>query len=365
MQITSNTTGMEAGIAVATDKDGRDHAVVVVKATMVPNDGGAGWKLALKQEPLVYADAHFGDPAKTSIKYECDFARIKPRADVIVIGHAYAPHGEPVGQLDVTLEVDDVVSKSVCVYGNRKWEGGLMGFRASEPVGFVKMPLVYEKAFGGSDHTHDDPKRQGSELRNLVGIGFHKNSDPKAIDGSPLPNLEHPSNRIKKWSDTPPPVSLGIVGRGWQPRIGFAGSYDEKWMAERLPFLPQDFEDRYFNSAADDQQVASLKGGETVRCTNMTASGSFSFVVPAVDLPVVYQFRDRQQPVQPMLDTLILEPDKPRVLLVWRASVPLGRKMNALRGVLVGVQRRPRAAASAKRRFDSLGEMIAWEKENK
>lgn len=358
MEITSNTTGMQAGIAVATDKEGRQHAVVVVKATLVPHPSSGDWRLADKQEPLVYVDVPFGEPGKSSVKYECDFARFKPRADVIAIGHAYAPRGVPVGQLDVTLEVDAVMQKRICVFGDRKWEQGLMGFRPSEPTPFEKMPLVYEKAFGGSDHTHDEVRRQGSELRNIVGVGYHKNSDPKAIEGSPLPNLEHASERIKKWSDAPAPVSLGIVGRGWQPRIGFAGTYDERWQKERLPFLPEDFDERYFNSVAEDQQVERLQGGETVRCTNMTPSGSFSFVVPRVRLPIVFEFRDRRHSVQPTLDTLIVEPDVPRVMLVWRASTVLGRKMNALRGVLVGVQSRSRVASAGKQRVASLDEMI-------
>jgi hypothetical protein len=31
MQITSNTTGMQAGITVAVDKEGRDFCVVIIK----------------------------------------------------------------------------------------------------------------------------------------------------------------------------------------------------------------------------------------------------------------------------------------------------------------------------------------------
>jgi hypothetical protein len=357
MEITSNTTGMPAGIAISTDKDGRQHAVVVVKATFAPNPSSGGWRLADKQQPLVYTDVPFGDPVKSSVRYECDFAPYKPRADVIVIGHVYAPRGKAVGQVEATLEVGEVLRKTVCVYGDRTWEPGLMGFRPSEPAPFVKMPLVYENAFGGSDHTHDDPGRQGSELRNTVGMGYRKNSDPKVLEGSPLPNLEHASERIKKWSDTPPPACFGVVSRGWRPRVGYAGTYDEKWQEERLPFLPEDFDSRFFNAAAEDQQVDHLRGGETVRCTNMTPSGSFSFVVPTIELPIVFEFRDRSQTVQPVLDTLVLEPDVPRVMLVWRASTALERKPTALRGVVVGAPSRSRGA-SGKRRLGSLDEMI-------
>src|SRR5438128_2712646 len=104
MQISSNTTGMQAELSVAMDKEGRDYCVVVVKGTFTVDNHGRPI-LAEKQEPLVYADVYYGDPAATSIKYECDFARFKPYADVIVNGHAYSPTGEPVKEVDVVLEI--------------------------------------------------------------------------------------------------------------------------------------------------------------------------------------------------------------------------------------------------------------------
>lgn len=49
MQISENTTGMLAGLTVFTDKDGRDHCVVVVKGTFnVCKDG----KVTLADEQL-------------------------------------------------------------------------------------------------------------------------------------------------------------------------------------------------------------------------------------------------------------------------------------------------------------------------
>jgi hypothetical protein len=219
------------------------------------------------------------------------------------------------------------------------------------------MPLIYERAFGGSDHTHEKPKRQGSECRNPVGIGYHKHRDRNAITGTPLPNLEHPDHLIRDWSDTPPPVGLGSVGRGWQPRIGYAGTYDERWKQERFPFLPDDFDDRYFQSAPTDQQLPSLEGGEPVRCTNTNPGGLFEFTVPKLHIPLVFRFGNREVTGEPRLDTVVIEPDERRVQLVWRASVVVGRKLTALREVVVGQQ--PRHRPKGKRRYSSLGELTA------
>ncbi len=301
----------------------------------IGKDGEA--TLAEKQEPMVYADVHYGDPGTTSIKYECDFAPFKPRVDIIINGHAVSPTGKPVEEVIVALEIGSV-RKLVRVIGERHWENRILGMRPSAPVPFLKMPLIFERAFGGSDHLHPNSKRHGTELRNPIGVGFHKNPDLKTIEKTSLPNLEDPRHPIQKWSDTPPPIGFGFIGRGWQPRIKYAGTYDDKWLEERFPFLPDDFDDQYFLSAPVDQQVHFLKGGETVRCINMTPEGKFQLTVPTMQIPIMFRFRDREERVEPNLDTLIIEPDERRCLVIWRATVPVGRKLTALREVLVGVQ---------------------------
>jgi hypothetical protein len=356
MQITSNTTSMQAGLTVALDKHGRDHCVVVVKGTFTVEPDGST-HLAEEQSPLVYADVHHGDPATTSIKYECDFAPNKPRADIIVNGHAVSPTGEPVEELLVSLQVGDL-TKTVRVVGDRHWNLGFIGVRPSRRTPFVTMPLVYERAFGGADHTHPNPKHQGAERRNPIGVGFRKNADPEAIEGTPLPNFEDPEDPIRSWSDTPAPMGFGAIGRGWQPRITFAGTYDQKWLDQRFPFLPDDFDEQYFQSAPASQQVPHLKGGERVVCTNMRGDGPFDARVPSADVPLRFRFRDREMVIHPRLDTLIIEPDHRRLIVVWRARVPLGRKLTALREVQVGRQTAARRTPG-KRRYESLEALVA------
>jgi hypothetical protein len=351
---------MEAGLTVATDKDARDHCVVVVKGTFVVGRNGEP-SPAETQEPVVATDVHYGDPATTGIQYECEFAMVKPRADVILNGQAVAPQGKPVQELTVALEIGSS-RKEIRVVGDRRWERGILGFSASDPVPFVTMPLVFERAFGGSDQSHANPKHHGAEVRNLVGVGFHKNPDPATIDGQPLPNLEHPRHRMWSWSDTPTPVGYGTIGRNWQPRVKYAGTYDQRWLDDRFPFLPEDFDPQYFLAAPADQQVPYLKGGEVVRCFNMTPEGTFELHTPRFGFPIFFRFRDRDVKTAPKLDTLIVEPDSKRFLAIWRTSVPLGRKLHALREVVIGP--RPRQVAipqtGGQRRFRSLEELAAW-----
>lgn len=357
MQISNNTTAMAAGIAVAVDKDGRDLGVVVVKGTFIVDAEGES-RLAQQQEPLIYADIHYGAPAETSIKYECDFVPFKPRADVLVNGHAVSQTGRPVSEIIVALQTGSI-RKHIRVSGDRRWERGFYGLRPSSPIPFVQMPLIYERAFGGSDYSHESPRYQGTELRNPLGTGFRKNGNSAAIVGTLLPNLEHPGELVCKWSDAPRPASFGVVGRGWQPRIGYAGTYDARWKELRFPFLPADFDPQYFLSAPADQQISYFRGGEAVRCTNMTEDGCFFFTVPTKQVPIVFRFRDRTLLLEPVLDTLIIEPSERRFQAIWRVAVPMGRKLNALQEVLVGLQPDARQMRG-KPHFASLAELVAW-----
>lgn len=333
MQIIRNTTSMPAELGVAADKDGRDSWVVVVKGTFrVGQDGHAS--PAPEQVPFVYADAHHGDPGTTGIRHECDFALTKPHADVLVEGSAHAPGGRPVPELEVALEVGDR-RKTIRVVGNRRWE---KDGRHSGPVPFQTMPLVFEKAFGGSDHSHPEKERRGTELRNPVGLGFRLSE--QSVVGASLPNLERPEAPVQKWSDAPAPIGFGVVGRNWLPRSRFAGTYDQTWTDKRFPFLPEDFDDRYFQSAPEDQWFPYFRGGEKLRCINMNPEHpSFEVKLPAVEVPVAFLFRDRDVVQDPNLDTVLLQPDRRRVVLCWRTSIPVGRKFETLRGVMVGRDR--------------------------
>src|SRR5579864_375942 len=190
MQITSNRTPFLAELFVFTDKDGCKHCIVVVKATF--NVGADGKCLpACEQTPFVYVDQHYGDPGTTAIRYETDFMQPKLYADILLNADAVATNGRPVTTLEVGL-LGPGFSKRAVVTGDRIWEQGWLGIQASAPLPFVSMPLVWHHAFGGSDQSHKSISKNGAELRNLVGTGFHLNSKSESIVGKRLPNIEQP-----------------------------------------------------------------------------------------------------------------------------------------------------------------------------
>lgn len=354
MQITTNTTPFLAELFASTDKHGRKHCVVVVKATFAVDAAGE-CRPADEQAAFVYADEHHGDAGTTSIRYETDFAPIKPNAEVLINADALPPDGRPVAVLEVALAGPGFVKRAV-VTGDRRWQKGLLGPEPSNPLPFASIPLTWDRAFGGSDLSHERIAKNGSELRNLVGVGFHLNSEEESILGNPLPNIERMDDRITSWYHKPEPIGFGPLGRGWQPRIRFAGTYDQRWMDERLPFLPEDFDDRYFQSAPMDQQFPSLSPGSTYSCVNMSRAGRFVVRVPPLSVPVDFLFDDHKEARTVVPDTLILEPNAARILVTARTSVPLPRKFSRLREIQVGQRRR--GIDPRKTRFANLDEAL-------
>lgn len=362
MQISLNTTRMQAGLSVATDKEARDHCVVVVKATFQTSPHGE-MTLARDQRPLVETDEHYGDPASTSIRYECDFVLEKPLTDVVVVGKAVSPSGQRVKQLAVRLEVQGR-KKDVLVFGERRWVRSLGSVFPSTPVPFVEMPLTFERAFGGQGEGRG-PERAVVEQRNPVGVGFHPHRGAAQIEGTPVPNLERPGQMISSSSDRPEPIGFGCVGRTWAQRLPYAGTYDARWLDERAPFLPTDFDSRYFQCAPADQQFTHFHGGELIRCMSMAAAPVVQYIIPSLRVPVRFRFVDREVEKLGVLDTVTLEPHLSLAMIVWRTSVPLGKKFNMLREILVGEPPRtqlgqPISYRNGKPVFRGLADAIRW-----
>ncbi|TIR99452.1 MAG: DUF2169 domain-containing protein, partial [Mesorhizobium sp.] len=98
------------------------------------------------------------------------------------------------------------------------------------------------------------------------------------------------------------------------------------WIDNVFPFLPQDFDERYFQMAPPDQQIDHPRGGEEVVLVNLTPEGRVSFRLPSTALPMTL-FKGRQKAYEADVfpDTILLEPEKRRFSLVWRVSQRIQR----------------------------------------
>ena len=116
-------------------------------------------------------------------------------------------------------------------------------------------------------------------------------------------------------------MAFGPIGRDWQPRPRYAGTYDQKWLDEVSPFLPGDFDELYYQAAPLDQQVDYLRGGEDMVLTNLMPGCPRNFSLPTLDTPVEITRRGgMRQEMKAVLDTVVLEPELGRFLVSWRTS---------------------------------------------
>ncbi len=313
------------------DEELQPVVVTLLKGTFAIESGAC--RVAEKQVPVSFGGECWGeDSATSSYKYEPEIAFFKPSTDVVLVGHAYAPRaGTTV--VDVSLSVGPL-RKVVRVFGDREWVHAGAGPMATSPLPFERMPLVFERAFGGWDRRSADPAHQAFESRNPVGVGFRRSFEA----GVRLPNLEDPRSLIGSPSDRPPPACFGFVSPHWQPRAQLAGTYDAAWQTERAPRLPLDFDRRYLNAASPGLVAPSyLRGGERVVAEGLSAQRSLAFALPQVTSPTaVVARRNEADLTLPLnLDTIIVEPDEGRAQLMWRAYAPLRSGPHDVRAVAV------------------------------
>jgi hypothetical protein len=324
-----NRTPFAAERGWVRDRNGAEIWLVAVKATfdILPDGSTIPSK---DQPPVLRVPEYHGEPGKSSIKYEADLILTKKTTDIIVVGHAHAPGARPVKELDVGFRVGPV-QKMLHVFGDRRW--GLLGPTNPEP--FTRMPLVYERAYGGVDRKSEHPERDW-EWRNPVGTGY---AVKKAhLNDETLPNIEYSNDLIGGWKDRPSPAGFGAIGSHWQPRASFAGTYGDSWMKTRQPLLPEDFDERFFQCASADQQTPQfLRGGEPVVLLNLSPIAEVRFLLPKIYLGFETRFYDGSREIhkQRHLHSVILEPDYPRVSLVWHSALPCHFKVQKLERTVV------------------------------
>jgi hypothetical protein len=329
-----NFTAYSATTFGLLDKHAHQFDLVVISATFEALPGQRV-RLAEEQVPVRDNDEFYGEPGLSSVRHEGEVALEKPFVDILINGRAYAPGGRKAERVMVSVRVGDL-RKELLVSGDRDWRPGLLGMTPSSPQPFETMPIVYERAFGGIDARASDPAKHYSDQRNPLGVGFQGAPSSNSEITTAVPNIEYPSQLLGSASRRPEPAGFGVIGRNWQPRIGFAGTYDERWKAEQWPLLPLDFDSRHNQAAPLDQQLTTIQGGEPVEVVNMIPEGTWRFTLPSLDVPVRLQYADRAESASFRLDTLILEPDVYRVTFIGRSKIPVIRNRAPLEEIIVG-----------------------------
>jgi hypothetical protein len=353
-----NQKGYPHEFTMGMDKAGHEYIVVVVKGTFdFPSTPGGPVRKSAEQVPLVMADTQTGEPGYSATLWETDFAFRKPRCDVVANGCAYAPGGRPAERVPVGIKVGNW-SKLFEVVGHREWRAIGAVFTSTTPRPFLKMPITYDNAWGGVDRLNPEEQLPGAYLRNPIGVGWAQTKNQRFIPGLRLPNTQAVGEEIRSPFGDYSPMSFGPMGRGWPGRIEYGGTYDQNWIDNIFPFLPPDFDDRYYQMAPADQQIDMPRGGEEVQLVNLTPEGRVSFRLPPTALPMTL-FKGRAKTFEGNVypDTILFDPDNRRFSLIWRVSQRIERTILDFAECWVGPPTRGMALARAKgktyiRKFD-------------
>jgi len=327
-----NRTPFAGGAFVDTDRHGSELLVLVMKATFAFG-GSRPPVLAPVQDPLVFTDIHAGKPGASSLLYESDANWGRQAADVALLAYAY-PARTGDSESDVSIRVG-ALAKTARVFGERSWSNGLAGAHLSSPKPFERLPLTYENAFGGIDHSAKQPADFESEARNPVGRGMRARKSQSPIESVRPPHVEDPQNLISRLSDRPAPVGFTFLAKTWKPRGDFAGTYDAAWQSTRMPLLPTDFDPKFYTAASPELSMPFPVGGETVDLINLTPTRREQFMLPRVDMQASFLVDAAPTPVLMHLDSIVIDAVKSKLVLVWHGTYPVQGLVDDIRWSLV------------------------------
>ena len=290
--------------------DHQDHPqfTLVGKATWSFANGALKPVEQKAQIPIHHAPEYLGEPGLSSLRWVGDGAPAGAGTDIAVLGEAVAER--PLAMRDAAVEAGGR-RVDLRLHGPRCWDRGLFGWRMTPAEPATRFALGWEQAVGGID-------RKGRRApRNPIGLGW---ADP--VHGAALPGIDDPRHPYTSAGSRPEAVGTGFVDPAWQPRLAFAGTYDDAWLKRRSPLLPLDFDPRFHRAAAGPLALPTpLAPGSAMRLIGLTAMGDDSFTLPKGGPRAIVRLRGTDQPLAMTLDTVAVLPAEGLVTVTWKATV--------------------------------------------
>jgi len=316
--------------------------LVTAKATFRFDSSGRITQETQKPRPLLKTD----EPTPFGLLPGDLQPRRDPAFEVMILGQAHAPRPTP--SLTVALAVGDV-RRELRVSGERVWHGQGPQAAMTRPQPFERMPLTWDRAFGGSHPVYVDRESiiDVSHPINKYGKGFDVEAMARSIAQSwkapagfpvlpgyqrALPNLEDPQKPVRSWDDSPEPTCWAPIPLEVPLRAGRLADEQAKrasrrgWpQAETDPLAsidgpPPDLEENYLR-AHPDWVIALPPAGALVRLENLHADAAvIEFRLPQLHLVADWSINGGtgRLPLAPQV--LMLLPEENTFYIVFRAS---------------------------------------------
>ncbi len=330
------------------ERDETIFSVIVKRSYVIGSDGSVARRVS--DHPLRRTDSYYdeGSPDFATVEHEHELAACKAATDVVVIGRACAPGNTEVASLTAAVRIGDrerrlrVTGDRVCRYRS----DGPPEF--SEPRPFNKMPIRYERAYGGKDE-QSIPDVPFHYPRNPMGVGVALRNDPDVVDGLVLPNVEDPDDLLtperviletpEAWSGQPLPAGFGWRQRDWYPRTALLGGMPPflhpgtVTREERIGHLPHNHvalakqfrlptdEARFNNGASNGMIFQKVAPGQTVGLSGFTPEPFPPFVLPGEPPAIFLDLGEGEQQLDARLHTISIRPDALEFDLVWGGAL--------------------------------------------
>lgn len=298
--------GATSAGAVAWRLSGRLHVSAIVKATF-----SFASKAAMTPTlpvPVRATEIRHPDNPGGSIREPLDTAPQLGLLDVMFVGHACAPGLEPVAEMPVRLAVRTrtgamVVDKSLLVLGDRVF---FPGKPAPEPAPFTRIPLTYERAYGGPDHS-----------ANPVGVGQFA----ELAGRRRLPNIVHPHSSPRAAVE---PAGFAPISIRWPQRRRLLGAIPRDVLERPIAEIPGELDMSYFQAAPADQRGRALDGDEWIVLEGLHPDGVFETRLPSArGVARMYLPDGSSRPIALVADTLLIDGDAEQCSITWRGSLPI------------------------------------------
>jgi len=325
-----NQTAVAAKLFVAEMLDENCRGGMLVAKATFEITGGASPRLVSQDPfPILDAQTELDDvghmPADT-------IPREDPWFEVILLGACHGRGGRPIAQERVSLSVGSAVGHLV-VTGDRAWSGQGREARITNPAPFARMPLVYERAYGGSAELMVDPHSLYPvfDPYNARGRGFNAMDYLQGCaalfecpPGFPvlapgprlLPNLEDPRAPIREWGDTPPPACWATIPAD----VGFMAKAMDGRMRKHGASPPPEaiIQAAYVRAHPDWTFDKPPPVQSEVRIAGVSPHGGMAFRLPALRIVADYEVGAKQGLRELKPHMLVLLTEKNRFYLVYR-----------------------------------------------
>jgi hypothetical protein len=345
-------------------RNGSDMAVIAVRASY-QLDGQGILVLADKQE-IALIDEYAGDPQTSPLLKASDLVPFKPSTDVTALAKSRRPGDcRPEESWVAGIRIGSY-RYGLRVCGPRQWLRQKARLLPGKSLPVDNVDIDYRSSWSDLE-----PGELPGDPPPLNSIGVRR-PDAREVDrGSDIvmASIDAPNEDYADPFAVREPQGFGPLPPFWRQRQRFAGTFGERWLKQRHPLLPEDFDYR-FHQCAHPRLVMNghMSGGEEIELYRLhPVSEQLVFNLPAVQPWANFLWLDeREVSMRLNLDGVHIDARGAEVSvdLTWRGWLPICPqffRIDVFHDVLGadGLEELPFSGIDGIEGFDASGEVAA------